>query len=223
MSEEGHIREYDVPFFKSQADGRRGFCMRKKKGLSFGKKRRRIKMSAVQGALLWIGECALAFAVGCVLIFYFMTGLTCVGQAMEPTISSGDMVFVNRFIYSVTSPGRGDVIVFKPNGNENTHYYMRRVIGVPGDTIQIIDGFVYVNGELYEMGIGTSEQMDFAGVAEEELTLDKDEYFVLGDNRNASEDSRNADIGNVKKTDIYGKAWFIFSPWENFGLVTKVK
>jgi len=196
--------------------------MSRKKGLSFSRKRRKMQTSAIRGAFLWIGQCILAFAVGCILVYYFMTSLTCVGQAMEPSINSGDMVLVNRFNYSLTAPKRGDVIVFKPNGNVNTHYYMRRVIGVPGDTVQIIEGFIYVNGELYETGIG-NEQMEFAGVAEEELTLDKDEYFVLGDNRNASEDSRNADIGNIRKSDIFGKAWFVRSPWENFGPIPKGK
>ena len=61
--------------------------------------------------------------------------------------------------------------------------------------------------------------MDYPGVAEEEIFLEKDEYFVLGDNRNASEDSRNADIGNVKKQDIYGLAWFVRYPWDNFGMI----
>lgn len=196
--------------------------MSRKKGLSFIKKRRRIQPSAIQNAAVWIGECILAFAIGCILVYYFMTSLTCVGQAMEPSINSGDMVLVNRFSYTLTAPKRGDVIVFKPNGNEKSHYYMRRVIGVPGDTVQVKDGFVYVNGELYETGIG-NEQMDYAGLAEEELTLGKDEYFVLGDNRNASEDSRNADIGNISRSDIYGRAWFVRSPWENLGPIPKGK
>lgn len=194
--------------------------MRRRKGLSFQKKRKIIHPSAVQGALLWIGECILAFAIGCILVYYFMTSLTCVGQAMEPSINSGDQVLVNRFVYSLTAPKRGDVIVFKPNGNVNSHYYMRRVIGVPGDTVQIREGFVYVNDELLETGIG-NEKMSYAGLAEEEITLGKDEYFVLGDNRDVSEDSRNADIGNVRKNDIYGKAWFVRSPWENFGFIPK--
>jgi signal peptidase I len=137
---------------------------------------------------------------------------------MEPTINSGERVLVNRFIYSIKAPSRGDVIVFKPNGNTNSHYYIRRVIGIPGDTVQIKEGFIYINGELYETGLG-NEQMDDAGLAEEELTLDKDEYFVLGDNRNASEDSRNADIGNVGIEDIYGEAWFDCNLWDNFGLI----
>lgn len=192
--------------------------MKREKGLSFNRKRKIIRTSMIQNAFMWIGECVLAFAIGCVLVYYFMTSLTCVGQAMEPTVESGAQVLVNRFIYSLASPKPGDVIVFKPNGNTNAHYYMRRVIGVPGDTVQIREGFVYVNDELFETGTG-SEQMDEPGVAEEEIVLGKDEYFVLGDNRNASEDSRNADIGNVRRQDIYGMAWFVRYPWDNFGRI----
>ena len=190
----------------------------KKKGLSFYKRRRAIQTSAVQEVIIHLGVCVLAFVIGCVLVYYFMTSLTCVGQAMEPTAGSGDQVFVNRFIYSLSAPKDGDVVVFKPNGNVNSHFYMRRVIGTPGDTVEIKEGFIYINGELYETGIG-SEQMDFAGIAQEELKLDKDEFFVLGDNRNASEDSRNADIGTVRRQDIYGMAWFVRYPWENFGWI----
>lgn len=197
-----------------------GIPVSRKKGLSFRRKRKMIRISAIQNTLLWIGECVMAFAMGCILVYFFMTPLTCVGQAMEPSIGSGDKVLVNRFVYSLTAPKQGDVVVFKPNGNENSHYYIRRVIGVPGDTVQIIDGFVYVNGELYETGIG-NEQMDFAGVAEEEIELGENEFFVLGDNREASEDSRNADVGNVRRGDIYGKAWFIRSPWDDFGMIPK--
>lgn len=195
--------------------------MGRNKGLNFRKKRKVLAVSAVQNLFLWIGECVLAFAIGCILVYYFMVSITCVGQAMEPSISSGDQVLVNRFNYQISSPKRGDVVVFKPNGNENAHYYMRRVIGVPGDTVQIKGGFVYVDGELFETGIG-NEQMDYAGLAEEEITLEKDEYFVLGDNRLAGEDSRSDDVGNVKKEEIYGKAWFILSPWEDFGFVEKI-
>lgn len=193
----------------------------KKKGLSF-RRRKRLKPLAIQSAFIWIGECILAFAIGCILVYYFMTSIVCVGQAMEPSINSGDQVLVNRFVYSLMAPKTGDVIVFKPNGNENAHYYMRRVIGVPGDTVQVKEGFIYVNGDLFETGIG-NEQMDYAGLAEEEIKLGKNEYFVLGDNRNASEDSRNVDIGNINRNDIYGKAWFVKYPWENFGPVPKGK
>lgn len=194
--------------------------MSRRKDFNARRRKRMLKASVIQNAFLWIASCILAFVIGCVLVYYFMTSISCVGQAMEPSIESGNQVLVNRFVYAVTSPKQGDVIVFKPNGNEKSHYYMRRVIGVPGDTVQVKNGVVYVNGELYKTGIG-NEQMDFAGLAEEEITLQNNEYFVLGDNRNASEDSRNADIGNIHLENIYGKAWFISYPFENFGMISK--
>ena len=192
--------------------------MSRRKGLNFHRKRRVIQTSTIRSVLFWVGECILAFVIGCVLVFYFMTTLSCVGQAMEPTIGSGDQVFVNRFSYTLTGPRQGDVVVFRPNGNVNSHYYMRRVVAVPGDTVQIIEGFVYVNGELYETGIG-SEQMDYAGLAEEEITLGSDEYFVLGDNRNNSQDSRAANVGVIHRDDLLGRAWIRIWPFNKFGVI----
>ena len=115
---------------------------------------------------------------------------------MESTVSDGSQILVNRFIYNVKSPKSGDVIVFLPNGNEKSHYYVKRVIGVPGDKVQIKSGLLYVNGELYDTE--DTDTIKTAGVAEEEITVGEDEYFVLGDNRNSSEDSRYANIGNIK-------------------------
>ena len=189
------------------------------KGLNFRRRRRKkINVSAIQKAVLWIGEAALAFAIGCVLVWYFGYSLSNVGQSMEPTIYSGDTVLVNRLVYLVTDPDYGDLIVFKPNGNENSPYYIKRVVGVPGDTVTIESGRVFVNGELLDEDIIT-ESMEDAGLAEEGVTLGEGEYFVLGDNRNNSEDSRSADIGNVSIDDILGQAWFIISPRERFGFL----
>ena len=109
-------------------------------------------------------------------------------------------------------------MVFRPNGNVNSHYYVRGVVAVLGDAVQIIEGFVYVNGELYETGIG-SEQMDYAGLAEEPVELGDDEYFVMGDNGTAGGDSRDPGTGNVKKEEIRGKAWYIASPSEDRGTI----
>jgi signal peptidase I len=118
----------------------------------------------------------------------------------------------------VTNPKSGDVIVFLPNGNEKSHYYVKRVVAVPGDTVLIEGGILYVNGEKYEEEIDV-DRMDDAGVASEEITLGADEYFVLGDNRNNSEDSRFANIGNIRKDYIIGKAWFIISPFRSIGFI----
>jgi len=99
------------------------------------------------------------------------------------------------------------VVVFLPNGNKNSHYYVKRVVGLPGETVQIRDGNVYIDGVL----LAENEQFDKMidpGIAQNELLLASDEFFVLGDNRNSSEDSRSGNIGAVRKDTIIGKAWF---------------
>ena len=120
---------------------------------------------------------------------------------MNPVIRNGDVVLVNRIVYDASTPKRGDIIVFKPKGNENLHSYIKRIIGLPGESVEIRDGEICI--------------------ASEKIVLGGDEYFVLGDNRESSEDSRMADIGNVKRSEIEGKVWFILSPKDRFGLLGK--
>ncbi len=205
----------DVRRFPRGLYGTKGKRM---KGLSFRKKKKRINFAILQEAVFWIGGMAVAFVLACILVYFFGRMISNVGQSMEPTIYSGDQVLVNQFIYLLKEPDYGDVIVFKPNGNENSHYHMKRVVGRPGDRVQIISGRIFVNGEALEEEILT-EAMEDAGIAASELRLEANEYFVLGDNRNASEDSRSPNIGSVNKKDILGKAWFIISPKEQFGYI----
>ena len=183
--------------------------MRTVRGLSFRRRKKKISLTSIQKAALWIGEVVLAFVIGCMLAWFFGFTLSNVGQSMEPAIYSGDRVLVNRY---------GDLIVFKPNGNQNAHYHIKRVAGKPGDTVTIESGRVFINGEVLDEKVQTESMAD-AGLAEEGITLGEDEFFVLGDNRNNSEDSRSADIGNVKREDILGKAWFIIAPGERFGFL----
>ena len=187
-------------------------------GLTFRKRKRRINYNIVKEVVVWIGELVLAFGIACLLVVNFGVMTSNVGQSMEPTLASGDRVLTNRLIYHMTSPKRGDLVVFKPNGNENSHYYIKRVIGLPGEGIQIVDGFIYINGEVLVEEI-KFDKMEYAGTAEEEITLGENEYFVLGDNRNASEDSRNAEIGMIKKQDIASKAWFNATMGDYFGKI----
>ena len=135
---------------------------------------------------------------------------------MSETLENGDQILVNRFMYKVIGPKANDVIVFLPNGNEKSHYYVKRVIGVPGDTVQIKNGRIYVNGTEFTEKVDVASSED-AGLAADAVTLGDDEYFVLGDNRNNSEDSRYANIGNIKKDYIIGKAWFRVAPFSSFG------
>ncbi len=191
--------------------GRRG-----REGLNFGRQKRKINVTAVREVFSWMIEILLAIVLAFTFVYFIGLRTSVVGQSMSPTLVSGDEILVNRFVYKVTDPKRGDIIVFLPNGNEKSHYYVKRVIGVPGDTVLIQNGAVYINGEVYKEEIEAAA-IEEAGLASEEITLDSDEYFVLGDNRNNSEDSRYANIGNIKKDYIIGKAWFRVAPFSSFG------
>ncbi len=188
------------------------------KRLQFGKEKKHINYDLIKATAYWGFRIILVCLLALVFVVYFGQQVNNIGDSMRPVIKNGDIVLVNRMIYDASKPKRGDIIAFKPNGNENSHSYIKRIIGLPGETVQIRDGEIYIDGEKLEEEYKTSEIKD-AGTAKEEMTLDGDEYFVLGDNRLNSEDSRVADIGNVKREDILGEAWFILSPGDNFGFI----
>ena len=127
------------------------------------------------------------------------------GVSMEPTLMEGQVVIVNKIEYYLKSPRRNDVIVYKQSNREHSYYEIKRVIGLPGETVKIKNGTIYINDEVLKEKVKT-ETIENAGLAEEGIKLDDNEYFVLGDNRNDSEDSRFASVGNVLKNEILGKA-----------------
>lgn len=141
-----------------------------------------------------------------------------IGISMENTLYDGDPIIINKFSYRFTEPKRFDVIVFKQSGREHNFYNIKRIIGLPGERVQIMDGSIYINGELIEEKINVEPMVNF-GLANEEILLEENEYFVLGDNRNNSEDSRFASIGNVRQEEIIGKAILRLSP---FNFVSKL-
>ena len=191
---------------------------RKRSSLNFNRRKRKANMKIIKEVLIWIAEIAIAILLAFTIVYFVGLRTSAVGQSMAGTIYNGDTILVNRFVYLVSDPKPNDIIVFRPNGNEKSHLYIKRVIAGPGDTVQIKNGAVYVNGERYieETDVVAIED---AGMAEDELTMGEDEYFVLGDNRNSSEDSRYANIGNVKRDYIIGKAWFRFSGLGSFGTI----
>lgn len=183
--------------------------MARKKGLTFYEKEKKINKSTIHEILSILFYCGVAVFLAFVLVFSVGMKISMVGVSMEPALYNGQEVLVNRFIYKITSPKRGDVIAFLPNGNQNSHYYLKRIVGLPGESIQIIDGYVYINGE--RLPEDEYDKMADYGIVGNEIQLGSDEYFVLGDNRNMSEDSRSGNIGAVKKDTIAGKAWFHLS------------
>lgn len=191
------------------------------RGLKFRRRRRRrskFRIEMLKPVAVWTGKIAIVCLFAFVFVWYFGQRVAVVGDSMSPILGNGDVTLVNRIVYDATAPKRGDIIVFKPKGNENSHYYIKRIIGLPGETVQILEGEIYIDGEKLEEDYGISEIKD-PGIAAEEIELAGDEFFVLGDDRENSEDSRMADVGAVKRSYIYGKVWFIVSPWEDFGLV----
>ena len=191
---------------------------RRRAGLNFRRQRKKINLPLVWEVLSWIVKLVVVIGLAYVLVSFFGIRTNVVGQAMEQTLENDDDILVNKFAYIISKPKQGDVIVFLPNGNKKSHYYVRRVVAVPGDTVQIKDGALYVNDELYKESTDVASMED-AGIASDAVKLEKDEYFVLGDNRNNSEDSRYANIGNVKRDYIIGKAWFRFSGLGSFGTI----
>lgn len=137
------------------------------------------------------------------------------GNSMNLILQDGDTVLVNKMAYKIFSPHRNDVIVFRQEGQEHNYYSVKRVVALPGETVQIMDGILYINDKPYEE-INKVEKMITAGVAEEKITLEKGEYFVLGDNRNQSEDSRYSSVGMITKKEIIGKAWIRLKPTFDF-------
>ena len=166
----------------------------------------------------WIFSIALSVFLAGVIVIFLGRSARVVGMSMEPTLENGQQIYIDRFTYILSSPKAGDVVAFLPNGNENSHYYIKRIIALPGESVEIVENSVYINGEKLQEDYETSK-IDDVGIVNEKIKLGSDEYFVLGDDRQNSEDSRNANVGNVKYSYIYGKAWFVISPKTHFGFV----
>ncbi|MBQ8663417.1 MAG: signal peptidase I [Eubacterium sp.] len=181
-----------------------------RRGLNFHRRRRKVEVNTVKSSVMFAIQIVIVIVVAFVCVYFFGMKATVIGNSMSVTLEDGDKVLVNRFVYALKGPKANDIIVFFPNGNENTHYYVKRVVAVPGDTVQIKSGELYVNGELFFED--ANQNIEYAGLAEEIVTVGEDEYFVIGDNPNSSEDSRYANIGNIKKEYIEGKAWFRTGP-----------
>lgn len=179
-----------------------------------------IKSEKGRPVFTWIFQIAVVLALAAVVSIFFFQSIVMQESSMEPTIETGERFFVNRLVYKFTSPNRGDIIAFTKDGSDDAPVHIKRVIGLPGETIEIRDGVVYINGEEYEEE-GDLPKITNPGLAENGVTLENDEYFVLGDNRNNSEDSRFAEVQNVNEKYIDGKVWFCVYPADKIGFVKR--
>ncbi len=164
--------------------------------------------------LIAFGICVVIAIVIALIITNFVASHTKVeGNSMESTLENGDDIIVEKFSYLINNPERYDIIVFRESESVN---YIKRVIALPGETIQITEGKIYINERAIFDAYGNAKMED-GGIAEKPLKLGQDEYFVLGDNRNASKDSRDKAVGVIKRDQIIGKAWLRVLPFDNFG------
>lgn len=163
-------------------------------------------------------EICVVVALGYIITHHGMQIFTVSGQDMNPTLENGDRILVNKISYHIHSVKRNDIVIVRQSGSEHNYYSAERVIGLPGETVQIKEGRVYIDGEKMKEKY-SFPAMENGGLALEEIALDEDEYFVLCDNRNSGEDSRNANVGNILRENIVGKAWFRMNTMEIVGFL----
>ena len=163
----------------------------------------------------WIVSILLIVAVSYLIVTFVGQRTQVSGSSMETTLSDGDHLIVDKISYRFREPQRYEIVVFPYRYEKNT-YYIKRIIGLPGETVQIVDGYIYINGKQLDEHYG-NEIIEEAGMAAEPVTLGEDEYFVMGDNRNDSKDSRYWIHPYVSKDKILGKAVFRYWP------ITKIK
>ena len=171
--------------------------------------------STIQTLVNWVVDFVVVIAFACYLVYSVGSRVEVSGSSMNPVLNSGDVVLINRIVYDLGMPSRYDIAVFE---KENSSLNMKRIIGLPGETVQIKDNLVYINGKPLDADDALG-QATIAGTAEFPIDLGEDEYFLLGDNRESSEDSRFSGIGTIKREQLTGKVWFKFQPIEEFGLI----
>lgn len=173
------------------------------------KKRKRLMVEIVIYAMI-------IFFAAFIVPRFILQRTIVIGDSMENTLHDGENLWVEKISFHFDQLKRFDVIVFYPYGKDNSEYYIKRVIGLPNETVQIIGETIYINGKPLRENYG-KEAITYAGNAAEEIQLKADEYFVLGDNRSVSLDSRYSKVGPVKKENIEGRAFLRIWPLSRFG------
>lgn len=167
--------------------------------------------------LEFIRDLIIIFVLAMFLRTFVFENTRVLGPSMEPTLHDGDLIIVNKLEYYFTDPERGEIIVFPYKGDPSKQY-IKRIIALPGEVIDIREGKVYINGELYEEEY-ILEEMQLRGDIDFPYDIPADTYFVMGDNRNNSSDSRYQDVGTIEKDKIIGHAVFRLWPINKFGQI----
>ena len=179
--------------------------MRKKIYSDKDKKPEKIEQNKAKEIAGLVIYCLIVIAAMFLIIKYVGQRTVVMGHSMEPTLQDSDNLITDKITYRFRDPKRFDIIVFPFKDNRAT-LLIKRIVGMPGETVQVIDGNVYVNGYVLEDNYGNAVMTD-PGLAADPVVLKEDEYFVLGDNRNNSTDSRFESVGNIHRSEIIGRAW----------------
>lgn len=173
------------------------------------------------GLIKEIALYAVIFVLFVFIIPRYVVQLTIVdGRSMTNTLQDKDRLFVEKISYRFNDPERFDIIVFYPEGRDSDEYYVKRVIGLPGETVQIKDSVIYINDEPIEDNYRKEFYISYNGIASEPVTLGEDQFFVMGDNRNGSTDSRDPSVGLVDRENIDGRVVLRVYPFDKIGFMT---
>lgn len=201
----------------NKRSGRREYLRANRNRLRSNRRKREInKRELLRNLGSYAISILIVMIVGYSLVAFGGQTLRIVGQSMEPTLQNGDLVVVNKIGYAFQGPQRFDLIAFKQRKGDNSYYNVKRVIGLPGETVTIQDGYIFIDG-IVLTGLPFDETISTEGLALEGVTLGDGEYFVLGDNVNNSEDSRFANMGNILKNEILGKVVYRWLPKKTRG------
>ncbi len=173
-----------------------------------------IKYLIIDEILKWIIDILLVIVIALFVVNYYGHSVDIVGNSMNPIVENDEKVLLDELSYELKTPQRFDVIAYKTRSGELS---VKRIIGLPGETVQIIDNTIYIDGEVLQDKYykGKFE----TGYVDEPIVIGDNEYFVMGDNRNVSEDSRFEYVGNISREDILGKVWFAYYPFTKLRMI----
>ncbi len=166
----------------------------------------------------WAISIFVVVIVGYSIVTFGIQSVTMVGQSMEPVLTNQDVVLLNKRAYTFQEPKRYDIVAFKLKEDTDAYFNIKRIVGLPGETIQIKNGKIFVDGNVLT-DLPFEDLIMTEGVALDGVTLGENEYFVIGDNCNNSEDSRYVNIGNISKKEISGKVIFRIAPRDAIGFI----
>ncbi|MDE6713227.1 MAG: signal peptidase I [Lachnospiraceae bacterium] len=213
------IRLDDVPVARQRIPERREAGAEEKETEQKEEEKKKTSPRSVMKEILYNSLFLLfVLIITLLLVKYVAQRTTVSGSSMEPMIHDGDSLIVDKITYRFRDPERFDIIVFPFEYQQDT-YYIKRIIGLPGESVRIDEnGNIYINGEILVENYG-AEVIDDPGNAYNEIILGEGQYFVLGDNRNNSSDSRNPAVGLIHRDRIVGRAWLRIFPFDSFGLI----